>query len=233
MLQFSPKQYFKEKILPQIRKRLDEVKVEQDKDGYTDLTKYDLLVFESIKKIKEGDKAYYKELHDKLLSGEKMAAITTLLFAYYRGLFYIKFKWAFDKKESENYKKYFSENLGISYEMAQNYMAITLLIKKWPRLILCGLDRAQLSKHMTRLRDYLEQEDDELNEQLGMDVNLKIGVTSFVTIKHNEKVMAPSVGVVNVDPDFLAYGNPANKEEEEEEEDDVFENAIEYFPIDD
>lgn len=193
--------------------KLAEIEAEDNPNGFIDLGNCNLSVFKDIKNIKETDiEASAKQLHATLLNEERKVGVVALLFTYYRGVFYDKLKFAYDNKAPGSYKEYVSNELGITYDLAQQHIRFSRLIKKWPRLVLCGLSRAQLDKHRLRLQNYLEQEDDELNEKLGLILNLKLA-TETITIDAEETVLTG--GAVNVDPDYLAYGDPDYEAEED------------------
>ena len=106
-----------------------------------------------------------KQVHAKIILQETNVAIMDLYIKYHHGMLYLA---AYRKADASNYRKWFHEKLGIVYNFALRYMTCSLLIKKYPRLLICELSFSQLLKHNKVMQSFLNAEKEGLKEGLGM-----------------------------------------------------------------
>ena len=77
--------------------------------------------------------------HSKIVMQEKIIQGLDLVVKYQRGMLYLAaYKIA---QECGNFRKWFRVELGVVYRTALRYMSMSLLLKRYPRLIVCGLSR--------------------------------------------------------------------------------------------
>ena len=186
----AAKDLFEEKVIPQIRRNINKFEGQQNRsiDLNWDLN---LKFVEEFTDGKLTSLDIIKKTHQVIADQESMTSNIHLLTAYYRGLAYLL---------ARNYvtgpvKAWFRKEFNIGFSVVQRYENLTILIKSYPGLLVCGLTLNQLYKHRERLLTYLEKQPD-LATQLKIQVNimaqgcdaevkpLSIDVIPSSTIKH-------------------------------------------------
>ena len=162
----SAKTVFEKCILPQIRTKLTEY--EQLEFVGRDVCWKVELNFRT--DFNEMDAGELKLEHSKIVMQEKIIQGLDLVVKYQRGMLYLAaYKTA---QECGNFRKWFRVELGVVYRTALRYMSMSLLLKRYPRLIVCGLSFSQLVKHNKRLSQYLASETEGLKDRLCMSINI-------------------------------------------------------------
>jgi len=159
MLLASDKTIFEQKILPQIREKLAEYD-RLETSGKELEWKVRLEFVGNYNKLNMDE---LKQRHTLILEEEKSLACIELVAKYYRGLVYFRARELIDKKE--NIKTVFREQFGVCYDTVCRYITFAALLKRYPRLMICGLSYTQITKHQKRLLNYLQTET-ELHDQL-------------------------------------------------------------------
>ena len=136
--------------------------------------------------------------HTKIVQQEDVIQDLNLVLKYHRGLLYCA---AYRQKPAEeNCRVWFREKFGVVYQTALRYMSVTLLLLKWPVLLVCDLSYAQLLKHNKRLQSCISN-DEKLSARLGQEVKVKMQGKD-VEIKPSDEVTIPCVKH-SADPDAL------------------------------
>jgi hypothetical protein len=78
-----------------------------------------------------------KKRHAMILEEEKSLTCLDLVVKHYRGLVYFRARQL--RQGDENIKTMFRREFGISYNTAMRYITFAALIKRYPRLMICGL----------------------------------------------------------------------------------------------
>ena len=97
-----------------------------------------------------------KQRHVLILEEEESLACFDLVVKYYRGLVYFRARESVDKHE--NVKAVFRAEFGVCYDTVCRYITFAALLQHYPRLMICGLSYAQITKHQKRLLEYLKIE---------------------------------------------------------------------------
>lgn len=88
-----------------------------------------------------------ERLHTRVYDAKKGVSVLVLFLDYYQGLIYIALR-----TKSPTQEMYLQElaKCGVTYGTAQQFVMVTLLIKRYPRVIFAGLTHSQLRKHRSR-----------------------------------------------------------------------------------
>jgi len=150
-----------------------------------------------------------KVQHIKIIQQETVVQNLDLVLKYNRGLLYLSASVHANKEI--NLKTWIKDEFGVSYSTAYRYMVVALLLKKFPRLLVCGLTFAQLLKHNTRIQSFLEKDNTGLREQLSQELSIKTQGKSLNIIPC-EEIYSPKDKII-VDPDwaYLDTINPDKK----------------------
>ena len=198
---------FKEHILVQIRSKLNEYenlelngKILEFKISFDFETTFNTMTIEQL-----------KVTHAKLVEQEKALQNLDLIVKYHRGLLYLSFC---THANTQDYNTWIQEQLGVVYCTARRYMNMALLIKKYPRLLVCGLSFTQLQKHNRRLLDFLDKECEGLKEKLSLEVNIKTQDKTLDIIPSDD-IYTPR-DQLTTDPDFafMDIATPEDKTED-------------------
>jgi hypothetical protein len=164
MFSQSDKAIFEQKILPQIVEKLAEY------DHLEILGNHEWKVcFNFEKDYTSLSMNELKKQHALILEDEKNLSCLDLVAKYYRGLVYFRARELM--RVDENVKLIFHAEFGICYTTAMRYVTFAALIKRYPRLMACGLPYAQITKHHTRLLDHLKT-DTGLHDKLSQPLNV-------------------------------------------------------------
>ena len=98
-----------------------------------------------------------KESHQILLKQEQEIENLNLVVKFYRGVLYLS---AYKFAPQTDCRQWFRREFEVVYEIALHYMTTALLIKRYPRLLVCGLLFNQLQKHNKRLVSFLEKDEE-------------------------------------------------------------------------
>jgi len=160
---------FQEHILVQIRSKLTEYENSEcrGKQNY-ELTFNFKTNFETMT-MKEK-----KDAHEKIIVQEGNVQTLDLVLKFHRGLLYLMAYTDVDVQLSkQEAKKWIEFEFGTCWSTIERYMKLALLIKKYPRLVVCGLLYTQLQKHNKRLQTFLDKETEGLKERLSLPLNIK------------------------------------------------------------
>ena len=135
----TDQEIFDQKIVPQMMSELSKI-------GHKDLMiKFDLDFPENPMGL---DIEELGMLYRRVDVDKKKCAVVGLYLSYYQGLIYISLRGRCGTQEE--FVQMLSEKFETTYSTAQQYIVVTLLIKRYPRLLLVGLTHSQLRKHRTR-----------------------------------------------------------------------------------
>jgi hypothetical protein len=95
-----------------------------------------------------------KKRHTMIVEEEKSLACLDLVVKYYRGLVYFRARELIHG--AYNIKTAFRTEFGVCYNTAMRYITFAALIKRYPRLMICGLTYPQIIKHQNRLLNHLK-----------------------------------------------------------------------------
>lgn len=160
----SAEEVFNDKILPQIKNKL-EVYEKDLVNGLSHTLTTNLSEFH-----KDYSKLSLQELlqaDENILKQERTIGAMNLIVKFYRGMLYMTF---YNQALSENpptLEQWFQKNLNINYDTAMRYITFACLIRRFPRLIVCELSFEQLLKHREILKKHLTIDDD-LNAKLSI-----------------------------------------------------------------
>ncbi|KAJ7318270.1 hypothetical protein OS493_038070 [Desmophyllum pertusum] len=166
----SPQKGLVEKIIPQIHSCLTDYE-KMEVQGKA--PEWVMSTFKH-KKYKEMSIEELKATHAEIIETEQKIENIQLLVKYYRGRLYLAAYSLVTKSDAPNgFKKWFRTELGVIYETALRYMTVALLIRLYPRLLICNLSFSQLLKHNQSLQKFLETAE-ELRNQLSQPVDITI-----------------------------------------------------------
>lgn len=201
IVHISDKTIFDQKIRPQIAEKLDEYdrletagKDVEWKVRFNFLGDYMQLNRDELKKR-----------HALILEEENSIACLDLVVKYYRGLVYFRARELCEV--NENIKIMFRTEFGVCHNTAMRYITFAALIKRYPRLMICGLSYAQITKHQKRLLDYLKT-DVELHDKLSQPLSVA-AQGKAIAIQPSD--IAVSKTAYSTDPDYVYedfYYNP-------------------------
>ena len=163
MYRQSDKAVFEQKILPQIREKVTEYNRLETSSKELEW-KVHLKFVGDYKSLNMNE---LKQRHALILEEEKSLASIDLVAKYYRGLVYFRARELIDK--DQNIKAVFRAEFGVCYNTICRYIKFAALLKCYPRLMICELTYAQITKHQKRLLDYLDTDaklHDELSQPL-------------------------------------------------------------------
>jgi hypothetical protein len=153
-----------------------------------------------------------KRQHAMILEEENNLARLDLVIKYYWGLVYFRARELL--KVNETVKAMFRTEFGVCYTTAMRYMTFAALVKRYPRLMACGLSYAQITKHQKRLLDYLKT-DTRLHDRLSQPLNVS-AQGKDVEIQPSD-ICVPKT-TYNIDPDYLYDDNVSCDDMPESEE---------------
>jgi hypothetical protein len=206
----SSAEVFKSKILPQVREHLAILTTEEMRcipkiDTVTSFnTDYSKMTLEEIKRE-----------HQMLMMADEKVTNVQLVIRFHRGLLYLETSM---QQEITNVKNWISEELGVSYDVARRYMTVALLLRRFPRLLACGLSFDQLAKHNKNFLDYFSTENEGLQDSLAVRYEIVALGKKIVVIPGEVNVPALEYG--NLDPDSGYY--PSNPTSSLDVDDDEF-----------
>jgi hypothetical protein len=149
--------------------------------------------------------------HAQILNDENTISNLDLVVKLYRGLLYFRARQL--SPNNSNMETYFRNELGIGYATAKRYMIFSSIIKRYPRLMVCGLSFNQIMKHQKRLFDSLTADlnlHDTLSQPFSATVENK-------TVEISPSDIAVPIKTFNVDPDFVYDINDDKHEDKEME----------------
>jgi len=192
----SSSEVFKSKILPQVRQRLAS-HATNEMQGIVQVnsimefhTKYNNMTLDQI-----------KDEHAKILMADEKVKNVQLFIAFHRGLLYLETSRRY--QQETNFDQWILNNLGISYAVATRYMTVTLLIRRCPRLLICGLSFDQLAKHNQNFLKYFSDDEEGLQDSLA--VTCEINVLGKTMVIKPREVNVPALEFKNLDPDSSYY----------------------------
>ena len=198
----SSAEVFKSKILPQVRERLATLAIEETRGRMTidnvAVTSFNTNYMQmSLEEIKRE--------HQRLMMVDEKLTNVQLIVRFYIGLLYLE---TARRLEITNFK-WISEELGVSYDVARRYMVVALLIRRFPRLLACGLSFDQLAKHNKNFLEYLNTENADLRDSL--EVRYEIVALGKKIVVIPGEVNVPALAFGNLDPDSSYYlSDPAS-----------------------
>ena len=140
------------------------------------------------------------QMHSIILNQEGKLTQLQLILRFQKGMLYTE---AYNRqKNNENLKQWFRDNLGVSYQVVWNHITVAMLLKRFPRLFVCGLSFEQLHKHSKRFIDYLRN-DLELHDKLAVGIEM-FAQGAKVKIEASE-VYVPTSKYIPSDPDSHYY----------------------------
>jgi len=197
MFQQSDKAIFEQKILPQIRDKL----AEYDRLETSGKELEWKVRLEFVGDFKSLNMSELKQRHASIVEEEKSLASIDLVAKYYRGLVYFRARELIDK--NQNIKAVFRAEFGVCYNTVCRYIMFAALLKRYPRLMICELTYAQITKHQKRLLNYLANEaETELHDQLSQPLCASAQDKAIEIQPADIKVPKSSF---STDPDYLMY----------------------------
>ena len=159
-LNLSSKEVFARNILPKIREKLSEYEqrlLRNDTDQWninfdfqTDFSRFTLPELQTV--------------HAQIVKQEENVQNLDLVIKFYGGMVYIS---AYQSAQLEpDIAEWFQSQLGVNYNTAMCYIAHALMIRRYPRLIVCGLTFWQIVKHKDNIDKFLETESEGMKERL-------------------------------------------------------------------
>lgn len=197
MFRRSDKTIFEQKVLPQIREKLAEYDRLETVGNQLEWK----VRLEFVGDYQSLNMDQLKQRHAMILEEEKSLACFDLIVKYYRGLVYFRARELVDK--NENIKAAFRAEFGVCYDTVCRYITFAALLKRYPRLMICGLSYAQITKHQKRLLDYLKSET-ELHDQLSQPISVSAQEKAVEIQSADMEV--PKISF-STDPDYLVYGD--------------------------
>lgn len=186
--QRSDKALFEERVLPQIVEKL----AVYERQEYIEWN----VKFDFLDEYKDLKLAELKERHAMIIQEEHSLTSLDLVVKLYRGLVYYRARVLY---EGTNVKSMFLLEFGISYDTAMRYITFAALIKRYPRLMVCSLSYAQITKHQKRLLEHLAV-NVELHDKLSQTLSASVNNKSIEIIPSDIEVPAT---VYNTDPDHV------------------------------
>lgn len=167
--QNSDESIFRNDVVPQIIRRLEEIENLEVRDGIS--IQVDFMIQADF--VKMSDQQIFFE-HSHLLQMETHLQYLTLITQFFRGMLYIELSDRITKRGST--LKRFIENdkeLHVSYKTILRYMTMASIIANYPRLLLCDLSFSQILKHKKRLCKFLEcEEGKKVSSRLSLPVEI-------------------------------------------------------------
>jgi len=199
----TPKEIFEGSILPQIRERVARYIINQASGiEYPCILSLDYKTdFVSM------TSSEMATVHLQIKTQESTCSNLLLLLQFHLGDLYLA---AFNLIEpSADRSEFFMKTFSVAYTTALRYIWLSCLLKKYPKLLICGLSSTQLMKHMKNLRDFLTKDTTGLSEELSSCVEI---VTSSrrLTVEPSE-INVPEFKKVIVDPDVVFLESLPNR----------------------
>lgn len=190
---------FSTNVLPQIKTKLDEHERNDMPGG--------VIVQLSMDFAKDFNSMTMEQLkaeHRGSLLQEQHITLLDLCVRFYRGLLYIEaYKHATLHTPGSNCKDWFENHFRVSYNIAWRHITVALLLRRFPRLIVCGLSFNQLAKHNTNICSYLKDDTTGLQERLA--VTVEISAQGRPLAIHPGEVHIPELEFKTNDPDYSCY----------------------------
>jgi hypothetical protein len=163
-----------------------------------------------------------------IVEEEKSLACLDLVVKYYRGLVYFRARELIH--DADNIKTAFRTEFGVCYNTAMRYITFAALIKRYPRLMICGLTYPQIIKHQKRLLNHLKT-NTALHDMLSQPLEM-LAQDKVVEISPSD-IDVPKVAN-STDPDYVFedyFNDPADDDipEDEEEADWLDKTSKEIF----
>ena len=196
-------------ILPQIHRKIQEYEENELQGASIKLS----IQFPS--DIKSMNVEQMKQFHTRLMKQEQIVQDIDLLLKFHRGYLYLIARSKLPQET--NVKDWFHTEFGVVYSTAHKYMCLALLIKRFPRLLVCGLSFNQLVKHYKRILKTAQNKN--TNDQLSQSVVI-ICQDQQIEIKPGEVTIRNSFDQ-STDPDIAIIS-------EKKEEDVLDVNLIEF-----
>ena len=196
-------------ILPQIHRKIQEYEENEVQGASIKLS----IQFPS--DIKSMNVEQMKQFHTLLMKQEQIVQDIDLLLKFHRGYLYLIARGKLPQET--NVKDWFHTEFGVVYSTAHKYMCLALLIKMFPRLLVCGLSFNQLVKHYKRILKTAQNKN--TNDQLSQSVAI-ICQDQQIEIKPGEVTIRNSFDQ-STDPDIAIIS-------EKKEEDVLDVNLIEF-----
>ena len=196
---------FREKVLPQIEGKLREYQAMED--GGADMIWDAKLEYNA--DFSKLDVHGLIDTHKQILIQEENVQNLKLVVAFHRGLLYMTTRAHVPTEE--DVKVWYAKMFVVQYPTVLRYMTFACIIKRYPRLIVCGLSFTQIMKHQRRLVKHLEQHS-ELAEKLANTVILSAQDTA-VDISPSDTCSIPDVAF-SADPDY-AYEDDSMEDVED------------------
>jgi hypothetical protein len=212
IVRISDKTIYGQKIRPQIAEKLAEYDRLETAGECVELN----VRLEFLGDYMQLDIKELKKRHAMILEEEKSLTCLDLVVKYYRGLVYFRARQL--RQGDENIKTMFRREFGVCYNTAMRFITFAALMKRYPRLMICGLSYVQITKHQKRLLDYLKT-DASLHDKLSQPLSVSAQNKAL-------EIQPVDIGVLkaayNTDPDYVFddfYYNPdcdATPEDEEQ-----------------
>ena len=192
IVRIPDKTIFDQKIRPQIAEKVDEYdRLETAGNQVEWKVRFNFIGYYKLLNIAE-----LKKRHALILEEEKSLTCLDLVVKYYRGLVYFR---ARELYLTTNIKTLFRTEFGVCYATAMRYITFAALIKHYPRLMICGLSYAQITKHQKRLLNYLKT-DTSLHDKLSQPL-------SVLAQNKAIEILPVDIGVLkaihSTDPDYV------------------------------
>jgi hypothetical protein len=215
LFKMSDKNIFEQRVLPQIREKL----AEYDRQEVLGKKLQWKINFDFVENYETLNITDLKVRHAQILNDENTISNLDLVVKLYRGLLYFRARQLSPK--NSNMETYFRNELGIGYATAKRYMIFSSIIKRYPRLMVCGLSFNQIMKHQKRLFDSLKADlnlHDTLSQPFSATVENK-------TVEISPSDIAVPIKTFNVGPDFV-YDNSFDDINDDKHEDKEMEDWI-------
>lgn len=204
----SDKNLFEQKVLPQIAEKL----ADYDRQEHVEWTfRLDFLGEYKLLNLVE-----LKKRHAMIIEDELSLACIDLVVKFHKGLVYYRARELHQElRESSNVKTMFRFEFGVSHYTAMRYISFAALVKRYPRIMVCGLSYAQITKHQGRLLSHLKvniELHDKLSQPLSVSAQNKVVEIRPSDIGVQEKIY-------NIDPDYVFEDHLDNDNTPEDQED--------------
>lgn len=176
----TAEEVFVSKVLPQIEEKVkewSEKELNLEKHPVLDLCKLD----RNYSKLSLSE---FEATHKLILSQEAAAGVIHLTAKFWRGIFYTEGKRR-ALLTTKTLDEWFEDHLHVNYNTASRYIVFSTLVRRCPRLIICGLSFDQLVKHSKSIRSRLEN-DDGFAAMLGVTTRVEYNLPQKVKIEAAE-----------------------------------------------
>jgi len=162
----TPQEIFTDKIVPQIRSKLADYEQGLLINRRTDIN----IDFDFVTDYSQLTVAQLQQAHAVILKQEKNIEMLDAATKFQRGMLYAAaYKSA---NGASNIADWFQEKLGVHYNTAARYIQYALLLRRYPRLSICGFTFEQLVKHHENICNFLEHEKEGLKERLEFEAEI-------------------------------------------------------------